>query len=129
MRPIKFRAWIERPNNNPDEKPVMKYEAEYWAGFGDICTGHTKNIILMQFTGLHDKTGKEIWEGDVVRWNEEFSDSGIEERISEVKYQGHGFFPMCAPYFESIKNCEVLGNVHEHPELLAVKSPKGDDKE
>lgn len=76
------------------------------------------DLILVRSTELNDKNGKEIWEGDVVRWNEEFTDSGIEERVSQVKYLGHGFFPMCASYFESIKNCEVLGNVWENPELL-----------
>lgn len=97
----------------------------------------TSRYVLMQFTGLHDKNGKEIYEGDRVRfrWNPILglpSDSQQWEYTLPVSYYAKwGCFVMLIP---SIKgdNCpvaagspaeagqpiEVIGNIYENPELL-----------
>ena len=71
MRQIKFRIWNKTPNNDPKEKPIMHYDVEDWAGFGSICKGEYPSLIPMQFTGLNDKNGKEIFDGDIlkVKWS------------------------------------------------------------
>ncbi len=67
MRPIKFRAWDQLHKK-------MRYEGRFVQGgiselqLGQLATAEVgMGYILMQFTGLHDKDGTEIWEGDVVK--------------------------------------------------------------
>lgn len=68
-----------------------------------------------QFTGLHDKNGKKIWEGDVVRFYLGRDYVGIVEWCDDET----AFLIM--PYFRNITprlNIEVIGNIYEHPELV-----------
>ena len=68
----------------------------------------------MQFTGLKDKNGKEIYEGDVVRYS-----ANKEEHISEVVYI-ESFFGVekHTGILSSFYPIEIIGNIYENPELL-----------
>lgn len=81
-----------------------------------------ENIILMQSTGLKDKNGKEIFEGDivvykdreaVVKWHGSYASfiyrfvDEMQERVSEWD-----------PLFLAYHHFEIIGNVYENPELL-----------
>lgn len=79
-----------------------------------------ENIILMQSTGLHDKNGKEIFEGDI-----------LHHPLQGMRKVYYPFLDTVASYgLENIENgmrntledahrlYEVIGNIHEHPELL-----------
>lgn len=115
MRELKFRAW------NKKEKVMTSYFSLQEIMYeGDGYTYYTiNNFILMQYTGLKDKNGKEIYEGDimdgyegrqVVKWSE---DVGI----------GFGFiWEPVKEYSESITGFideyEVIGNIYENKELL-----------
>jgi len=132
MREIKFRAW------NWKEKEMG------WVAILDIDGGWVtvgvdpdlqensvgceqqavdwdiQYVKLMQFTGLKDKNGKEIYEGDIVKY--QFT----REIICEIKWDeweeemstGIGFQ---LPWFYEKDEIEVIGNIYENPELLKEK--------
>lgn len=136
MREIKFRAWIESQNymaiqGTPDLETLKSFMFHY---------GDEKN--LMQFTGLIDKNGKEVYEGDIIKWKEtRFWNKEQEEKgvamprffKSAVVYDDAEFLvsstqefdtPLCCFFIkEDVHNqfdykAEVIGNIYENPELL-----------
>lgn len=121
MRPIKLRAWY---------KDVMWYdvgvfeEGVYAWSDGDLCPLilHDKEDeeklglpIVTQFTGMFDKNGKEIWEGDICigLFNAELDYSTVK---FEVVFDGCAFRDSYFYYvLESPKNkLEVIGNIFEN---------------
>ena len=115
MREIKFRAWFHDPHIPKHGEMVdMRFcTSEDLVQFnGNALEPTDECTILMQYTGLKDKNGIEIYEGDVVRgWNNE----------SEVKFTQGAFYPE-KEYPEVFASChdemEVIGNIYENPELL-----------
>ena len=131
MRPITFRAWdkVKEIFTNYQIVDGMLY-------FMDKNTGvwkrddKEKRFILMQSTGLQDKNGIEIFEGDIVRWKdlESFDDFKIDE-VLKVEYSNE-FLKWVAIDknglqddlydFSDNRELEVIGNIYENPELLEV---------
>ncbi len=112
MREIKFRAWVEEPGT--DKRWF------YYFKIGETVSPSLSVVAWEQFTGLHDKNGKEIYEGDILQ---------SEARgHAPVVYRYGGFFvelvdceefgTMYVPLNEAFLFAELIGNIHENPELL-----------
>lgn len=90
-----------------------------------------KNAILMQSTGLYDKNGKEVFEGDIVTDGDVTSDIKYHQTLGFYMIGKYGFSVpfgqgVDVEYFEEFadhvsKIFEVVGNIYENPELLEVK--------
>jgi len=125
MRTIKFRAWenylkIMLPPIDLSQNP------KYWEWNFD-----SDDKILMQYTGLKDKNGKEIYEGDIVvgHNNIKYGGDGTHPTGRMRVYFGNGMFCMantslhktmldsCTP-----NTCEIIGNIYESPEQILSKS-------
>ena len=116
-RIIKFRAWNKEENKMwsfdvMDRNKIFALDSNLpHKDFLVIPDG--SHIELMQFTGLTDKNGKEIYDGDVVKYR---------EGVYKVDWFENGFY-----LFRDVRakfdiwwvETEVIGNIYENPELLA----------
>lgn len=108
MRDLKFRVWGEKSKYMTDDSVVAKWRLE------ELRDG---KYILMQYTGIKDKNGKEIYEGDIVRWNVVVVFE--HETKAEVVFSKGSF--MADQYLlNNLLNhdVEIVGNIYENPELL-----------
>ncbi len=129
-REFKFRVWYDNKFWQSDYliSPFGKIHSTSRWNIRDEC--HTmsldsfdikKDYIIQQFTGLKDKLGKEIYEGDILYYN----DLNLGEHYQEVKFIDGGFV-VFKGVFEAILNqrridlldYKIVGNIFESPELL-----------
>ena len=130
MKEIKFRAWhkekkkmvgintiyfgAEMATITTYKEPVNSYVLEY------------KDIELMQFTGLQDTNGVDIYEGDII--NAEYRNEwSMEKTKGSVMFSDNGCFYLSVTENEGVifplfceGTIEVIGNIYENPELLEV---------
>ncbi|QQU16525.1 hypothetical protein I6I79_00595 [Enterococcus casseliflavus] len=119
----KFRAWDKRENKMRDvavlhfTKGGKVNSIEYWNTPFDLKSYHVRNLVLMQSTGLKDKNGVEIFEGDVVEWLEH---RGVVEFVlnnQQTMIIGASGYITDLDYSTDF-NTEVIGNIHENPKIL-----------
>lgn len=93
---------------------VERDNARDVAFFTDI----TEDVIILQCTGLKDKNGKEIYEGNICEYN--FEDIGKQRAIIIFNNKLAGFIakPITNFQYTELNNCEVIGNIYENSELL-----------
>lgn len=128
MRKLKFRVWDklrkEMLSSQEIELSWLPNECLLVNGDDRIGDADYGSFILMQFTGLHDKNGKEIYEGDIL----DNAPQMIRICWDTIggKWFGHYVDKKRTSSFwlgSEFKNYKVIGNIYENPELL-TPTPK-----
>ena len=135
MREIKFRAWDVRekkmiPNAHEAYDANLRYEGDEdngpWgvSSFGIMLDN--PEFILMQYTGLKDKNGVEIYEGDIVA--RYWSDGSVLQQFEVKWFDDKSGYQLTPALLNSTRHneqtgmtahgFEVIGNIYENPELL-----------
>lgn len=128
-RKIAFRAW------DKEEKRMVNVKELNFITYTMLPSQSLNNVKLMQFTGLLDKNGKEIYESDIVKGigNEDWT--RVQKHVVEFKegsfglvwtnekgYQNFHWFPAYMVFKHKghsvISQAEIIGNIFENPELL-----------
>jgi hypothetical protein len=109
MREIKFRAWDTKNNE-------MRSWDDISRNWTMLELERQSNCIIMQSTGLKDKSGKDIWEGDILGgdFNREYSEVFFNEKWAQFMTRSH----ISTGSLNKIDHLEVIGNIYENPELL-----------
>jgi uncharacterized phage protein (TIGR01671 family) len=116
-REIKFRAWIQSFDDENKNEMCYDLAFEEYLPINDLLA-NVKH--LMQYTGIKDRTGKEVYEGDICKtWSSDF-----QEQIQSVSFEkgSFTFSYMGWPISEyPLYGIEVIGNIYETPQLLTKK--------
>ena len=108
MREIKFRGY------NEINKKMLNWNELLYTNLKNIFTMQKKDtgIILMQYTGLHDKNGKEIYEGDILNFDDEYW------VVSYDYGKFIGTFNNVSEDLYEISNYEIVGNIYDNKDLV-----------
>jgi len=117
MREIKFRAWDAEHKKMRGHTDPQTIQAVI---FGNDYGGR---IEIMQYTGLKDKNGKEIYEGDIAScvYNGNSNIYTVVFDLSELDYKatnGKKNYGENFQYMPCCEEIEIIGNIYENPELL-----------
>lgn len=115
MREIKFRAWDIQTESMRDVL-VIDWVNELIDLSSGIIERRPHEVILMQYTGLKDKNGVEIYEGDIVRY--------FRNELAVIVYRDGGVdirslsWGDCEPLQRRLGEIEVIGNIYQNKDLL-----------
>lgn len=129
MREIKFRAWIESVAKGETglyyptvfelihDGSVDRFFTNEYRFKSDTC-----KFTLMQYTGLKDKNGVEIYEGDIISWSILPLNENVKKVRDVVIYRNGAFSTKeriaLLGTLEPHREPEVIGNIYENPELV-----------
>lgn len=133
----KFRAWLKEENKMIEPSDILSISFKLCEMTPNYLYGFEKekydfyDLELMQSTGLKDKNGKEIFDGDIVTDGDVTSDIKYHQTLGFYMIGKYGFSVpfgqgVDVEYFEEFadhvsKTFEVVGNIYENTELLEVE--------
>lgn len=131
-REIKFRVWDgNRISYAASLSGIVLCDNgghSYLPFYTEKSIPHFTGVEIQQFTGLKDKNGREIYEGDIIKQFHSYIDIEAREWIGVVKYsitqQGQLYYPTYSLFvneyisFNLRLDSEVIGNIFENPELI-----------
>ena len=117
MREFKFRIWDIDRKVMLGSQYVIFYDGDFYENYRDLEDGILiENIAVMQSTGLKDKNGVEIFEGDIVRY--------FRDELAVIVYRGGGVdirslsWRDCEPLQRRLGEIEVIGNIYQNKDLI-----------
>lgn len=120
MRELKFRIWSEEDKQYRSDIRVSDLVIDIDGAPSTIYSAEGDRFDIEQYTGLKDMNGKEIYEGDVVRWMDDYDENAyinfdegcfwVSWPINSERING-----------DMVDDLEIIGNIHENPELLEEK--------
>lgn len=124
----KYRAWIKEEKCFADYIETIRYYAKEidlcWGGICESDCFDFEGVIFTQSTGLRDKNGKEIFEGDVVRQvrtqptTENETITGVVTMIEGAWLIMNDCEQLASYLWSETDENEIIGNIYENPELL-----------
>ena len=130
MRELKFRAWDKK------DEVMVAFDYSNFAVVGEMVRNYAlgydsegnyrrrDNITCMQYTGLKDKNGVEIYEGDIIQYSTFYYGNKRERKdvvewIDDMQDDSFGE-PLSMGYRFYGSEIEVIGNIYEHGHLLGA---------
>lgn len=130
----KIKVWIKEEKCFADRIETIRYYAKEivlsWGGFCEIDCFDFEDVIFTQSTGLKDKNGKKIFEGDILRVSDEHSWLEVvsynQEKAMFVTEEINREFkvpetPLYDLFNTNIFKFEIIGNIYENKNLLEVE--------
>lgn len=127
-REIKFRAWDKNHNCMVSHRSFASFFNPNDGGNATTVLGYNPDwVVLMQYTGLKDKNGVEIYEGDVVRFTMKLVPRSkkvtayVTWNVKSAHYQLNFTETSFTGFADKVPfDVEVIGNIYESPELMTT---------
>jgi uncharacterized phage protein (TIGR01671 family) len=133
-RELKFRVWDNLKKEWVSNKQIWRIKTDS-GGYGEILPPaiywrqHPQGLTIQQFTGLYDKNGKEIYEGDILEIpNSEIGKNSIREKYCNVWYSdftgswvvsyNHLYSEVSHDLYHHVHDYNVIGNIFQNDNLM-----------